>query len=59
MGIIIEKNGFSATFLPQVWKMLPDPEIFLTKLCLKAMLEPNDWEKKLNIKSYFVYAFSE
>ena len=37
-GVIIRKNIHQATFLPQVWEQLPDKEMFLNELCLKAGL---------------------
>ncbi len=40
-GVILRKNGNLATFLPQVWKELSDPEEFLHYLSLKAGI--NDW----------------
>jgi len=44
-GLIVSKYGRSALFLPQVWDDLPRPEDFLAHLCLKAGLDPDDWEK--------------
>ena len=44
MGIILKSNGKSATFLPQVWEQLPDKEVFLEQLCLKAGLFKDDWK---------------
>jgi AmmeMemoRadiSam system protein A len=44
-GVIIRKDGQGATFLPQVWKELPQSEKFLSQLCLKAGLDPNEWKK--------------
>lgn len=45
-GLIIEKGGNRALFLPQVWEELSQPQDFLMHLCLKAGLDPNDWQKK-------------
>jgi hypothetical protein len=42
-GLIIQKNGRSGLFLPQVWKEIPDKQKFLFNLCLKAGLSPYDW----------------
>ena len=39
-GVYIVYNGYSATFLPDVWEQLPDPEQFMLELCLKAGLNP-------------------
>ncbi|MCK5685197.1 AmmeMemoRadiSam system protein A, partial [bacterium] len=37
-GVIIKKGYNSATFLPQVWEQLANPELFLSHLCTKAGL---------------------
>jgi AMMECR1 domain-containing protein len=34
-GLVLEKFGREALFLPQVWKELPEPREFLTHLSLK------------------------
>lgn len=43
-GVILEKDGRRAVFLPQVWEELPEKNDFLTHLALKAGLGPNDWK---------------
>jgi uncharacterized protein len=43
-GIIIEKKGLSATFLPQVWKQINEKKIFLQELSQKAGLEKDAWK---------------
>lgn len=43
-GLIMEKFGRRALFLPQVWEELPEPGEFLTHLCLKAGLKANEWK---------------
>jgi uncharacterized protein len=59
-GVIVEKGGHRATFLPQVWEQLPDPESFLTQLCLKARLDGHDWQGgNLDIFTYQVESFEE
>ncbi|MGC8880739.1 MAG: AmmeMemoRadiSam system protein A [Minisyncoccia bacterium] len=45
-GIVIKKNLKEATFLPQVWKELKDPEEFLSQVCLKAGLSAEAWKKR-------------
>jgi MEMO1 family protein len=42
-GLIIECDGRSAVFLPQVWEVLPAPRLFLGELKAKAGLAPHDW----------------
>jgi AmmeMemoRadiSam system protein A len=43
-GVIMEKDGRRAVFLPQVWEELPTKEDFLKHLALKAGLSENDWK---------------
>jgi AmmeMemoRadiSam system protein A len=38
-GLIIECDGRSAVFLPQVWEVLPAPGLFLEQLKMKAGLD--------------------
>jgi len=59
-GVIISLGKRKATFLPQVWKELPEPEIFLSHLCFKAGLSPDAWKSKnLQIYVYDAEVFSE
>jgi AmmeMemoRadiSam system protein B/AmmeMemoRadiSam system protein A len=59
-GVIIRKGSAGATFLPQVWQQLPDPKSFLSRLCLKAGLSPDAWEKmRLDVMTYQVQHFNE
>lgn len=59
-GVIIRKGHASATFLPQVWEQLPDPEEFLEHLCMKAGLSSDAWrENKLEVLTYQVQYFEE
>ncbi|MEM1988808.1 MAG: AmmeMemoRadiSam system protein A [Candidatus Woesearchaeota archaeon] len=60
MGLVIEYNGRSATFLPQVWEQLPDKELFLGELCRKAGLSYDCWKKnKIKVYVYYDEAFKE
>lgn len=59
-GVILGDGRRRATFLPQVWQQLPDPEQFLDNLCMKAGLPRGEWrEKKLDVETYQVQCFSE
>lgn len=44
-GIILESQGLSATFLPQVWEQVPKKKEFLEELSMKAGLDKNAWKK--------------
>jgi len=59
-GVIL-KDGFrKATFLPQVWEQLPDPEDFLAHLCRKMGDRPDRWKiKLLDVSIYQVEEFHE
>lgn len=52
-GVILQMGDRRATFLPQVWEQLPNPEHFLEHLCLKAGLEKTAW--RTNHPQIFVY----
>jgi uncharacterized protein len=59
-GVIVEKGHRRATFLPQVWEQLPDPEAFLSQLCLKANLDAHAWQTgNLGIYTYQVQSFTK
>ena len=59
-GVILRKGIASATFLPQVWEQLPQPQDFLTQLCLKAGLAADAWQhSKLEVSTYQVQHFEE
>ncbi len=45
-GLILEKYGRKALFLPQVWKEIKEPSEFLSNLCLKAGLDPLAWQEE-------------
>ncbi len=60
-GVILRApGGAGATFLPQVWEKLPDPQFFLSHLCLKAGLPQTAWQSgQLEIDTYQVQHFEE
>jgi len=59
-GVIIKKNFYSATFLPQVWEQLPKKEEFLSHLCMKAGLDMYEWKNgKLEVEIYNAIVFGE
>jgi AmmeMemoRadiSam system protein A len=59
-GVIIAQGAASATFLPQVWEQLPQPEPFLSNLCLKAGLPASQWRTgDLKVQVYQVQYFEE
>jgi len=59
-GVILGYLSHRATFLPQVWEQLPDPEIFLNRLCLKMGLDNSIWRTtSLKVETYQVEKFQE
>ena len=59
-GVIIRKGHAGATFLPQVWEQLPQPEDFLAHLCMKAGLPADAWNNsELEVLTYQVQYFEE
>ena len=53
-GLIISDQGYRGTFLPSVWETLPQPELFLQHLKLKAGLPSDYWSKTIKIERYTV-----
>ncbi|GAB6887407.1 TIGR00296 family protein [Desulfothermus okinawensis JCM 13304] len=59
-GVILKKGFYQSTFLPQVWKQLPDKKEFLTHLSMKAGLSPTEWmDPNIEVYTYEVQAFEE
>ena len=59
-GVVIRYGMYRATFLPQVWEKLPDPEMFLNHLCQKMGAPGNLWRKeRLEVYTYQVEEFRE
>ncbi len=59
-GVILRQNSRRATFLPQVWEGLPDPEQFLGRLCMKMGLDPAAWrDQQLDVEIYQAEKFIE
>jgi AmmeMemoRadiSam system protein A len=56
-GVVIKDGMRRATFLPQVWEKVPEPDIFLSMLCQKMGASSDLWRrKKLEV---FVYQVEE
>ena len=58
-GLVIRDGGHSATFLPQVWEQLPEPEMFLKHLKLKAGLIGSYWSDSMQCLRYQCIQFEE
>jgi AmmeMemoRadiSam system protein A len=59
-GVTIRLGHASATFLPQVWEQLPEPQDFLAHLCMKAGLAADAWKmSRIEVSTYQVQYFEE
>ena len=57
-GVVLQSGYHRATFLPQVWEQVPDPEMFCKHLARKAGL-PADGYLSATYQIYEVYSFEE
>ena len=53
-GLVLSYGGRHGTFLPQVWRQLPDPDDFLKQLVHKAHLPEDFWSDQIEIERYTV-----
>lgn len=51
-GIVVATCSTQALFLPAVWEQLPDPEVFLDHLWLKAGIPPRTWPPDLRVHRF-------
>jgi AMMECR1 domain-containing protein len=59
-GVILKSDHRRATFLPQVWEKIPNPEDFLDHLCAKMGEKQSLWRNtKLQVYVYQVEEFHE
>jgi hypothetical protein len=58
-GLILEAGAKRATFLPSVWRQLPEPEQFLRQLKRKAGLAADYWSDDLRLSHYHSFSFGE
>ncbi|WP_407341581.1 AmmeMemoRadiSam system protein A [Pengzhenrongella phosphoraccumulans] len=57
--ILTTRAGRRASFLPQMWRSMPDPAQFLWHLSLKAGVAPGVWHEGMTLQTYTVRAWSE
>ena len=57
-GVTFEYGAAAATFLPQVWESLPQPDEFLEQLRLKAGLPARFWHPDVRLSRYTVEKFA-
>ncbi|MGI9281738.1 MAG: AmmeMemoRadiSam system protein A [Endozoicomonas sp.] len=58
-GLLIQGDYHKATFLPQVWEQLSDPNEFLLHLKHKAGLQFHEWPDDMKCFSYQCLKFKE
>lgn len=58
-GLVLQHEGYRATFLPQVWDTLPEPAQFLCELKRKAGLAPDFWHPAIRFARYGVQKWAE
>jgi AmmeMemoRadiSam system protein A len=60
-GVILTLDGTDATYLATVWETFPDPEEFLSQLCIKAGWDADRWrtEPYPEVRTYAVLSFGE
>lgn len=51
-GLVLRERARAATFLPAVWKSLPEPRDFLEQLRVKAGLPSGYWSPELRFQRY-------
>jgi AmmeMemoRadiSam system protein A len=58
-GVILEFGRQRATYLPQVWEQLPDPQSFIANLKNKAGLPQDFWSEGIRLSRYSVQKWHE
>jgi uncharacterized protein len=58
-GLLLQEGPRRATFLPEVWRQLPDPDNFFNHLLTKAGLPIGYWSPNLTFFRYQTLSFSE
>lgn len=58
-GVILHSGRHRATYLPQVWRQLPEPAQFLRSLKRKARLDEHFWSPNIELQRYEVREWSE
>jgi len=58
-GVILHLGRQHATFLPQVWEQLPQPQEFMAQLKCKAGLPADFWSDEIRLERYGVQKWSE
>ena len=57
-GLLLEDGFYRGTFLPSVWKELPNPADFVRQLKRKAGMSPAHWSATLRCQRYLTTSLS-
>jgi AmmeMemoRadiSam system protein A len=58
-GLVLEYGHQRGTFLPAVWRNLPEPRDFLAQLKRKSGLAPDFWSPEIRIRRYTTESWRE
>ena len=60
-GVVVQRNGRSGVFLPQVWESFPDKDSFMGELCQQKAGFPRDcWKMPgTELQTFTVESFEE
>src|SRR5205823_1052851 len=58
-GVVIRAPGRQGTFLPQVWRDLPDRREFFRELKQKAGIPAHHWSPEMRVFRYSMVKFSD
>lgn len=58
-GVILQYGRHRATYLPQVWEQLPEPNEFIRHLKEKAGLPADFWSDDIHLSRYSVRKYAE
>ena len=58
-GLLLEVGFHRGTFLPTVWRALPESRLFLRNLKTKAGLSEDFWSEDLSVRRYTTRSWSE
>jgi AmmeMemoRadiSam system protein A len=58
-GLILESDAGRATFLPDVWQQIPDPQQFVRQLKMKAGWPQTYWSSRVRCSRYMTESFGE
>ena len=58
-GLVLSDGQHQGTFLPEVWKQLPNPHDFVSQLWLKAGLAADHWSETVQCLKYSTLSFQD